>query len=97
MVVVKVVDGNPPVPAPSPLLGKQRVRPVTTSKATLLSEDTSFEFRAFLLGHQLCIPFQGYLSKDPDVEYLSFAGVLGQQGFSVEPQDELVAPGHNTT
>ena len=30
-------------------------------------------------------------------EYLSFAGALGQQGFSVEPQDELVAPGHNTT
>ena len=25
------------------------------------------------------------------------AGAFGQQGFSVEPQDELVAPGHNTT
>ena len=28
---------------------------------------------------------------------ISFAGAFGQQGFSVEPQDELVAPGHNTT
>ena len=31
-------------------------------------------------------------------EYMiSFSGAFGQQGFSVEPQDELVAPGHNTT
>jgi len=28
---------------------------------------------------------------------LVVSGAFGQQGFSVEPQDELVAPGHNTT
>ena len=45
---VKVVDSDcPPLPPPS-LLGKQRVNPVTTSKATLPSKDTSFESKALL-------------------------------------------------